>query len=268
VTCPDGATIKMASASPIQNAIATSSDVSGGCTSGGAPGILLGCAGIALVIAARRRRALLAIVIAACSLDCGQLGRRGRQRTDRRLDDLPDVFAADLGETDGAQYLLADQQPIATARQPVAQFSLMRTATVLPILRITGACGDRLVNATGLAPNAELLGWSRAQTGDGTAELVELQAPDHCTYKYETDPEAINCARPGGYQVSGSHRSRVAAGHGRSGGATTDVNGEDRSSRSRHRSRCQVTKHSAAILLYASPGKVEALRFLLGCPAK
>jgi hypothetical protein len=261
VVCSEGATLQdghcVADPSALQ-----ASEVTGGCTSDKTPGLVLGCAVIALVIFARRRRALLAIAIASCSIDgitwdsAVDSGPTGDTTT------YVDIYSADLAE--GAQYVLANQPVASTAQQPVAQFSLMRSGGGQPLLRTSGACGDRLVAAA--APGAELLGWARSAPGDGTAELVELAAPSGCAFEYETDLEAIDALVAQGYKVLGS--IGYVWPPGMSDAPAIDPPIEEPVTSLAAPAPCHVTKSSAAILLYASPGKNESLRFLIGCPGE
>src|SRR5205823_1331831 len=141
VACADGSHVENGACVADSLAVA---DVSGGCSAGKLPGLLIAGAVIALVIVTRRRRALLVIAIGACTLSGGTW--------DDAVDDGPtgdiehlDVFSADLGDGDGVQYLLANQQLVDGAQEPVAQFALARHAEGIAIARVPGACGDRLV---------------------------------------------------------------------------------------------------------------------------
>ena len=82
------------------------------------------------------------------------------------------------------------------------EFSLMRQRGGVPVFRVPGTCGNQLVTAA--RPDAELLGWARGDAGEGTAELVELAAPDGCAFAYETDPETIDTLVGEGYQRLGT----------------------------------------------------------------
>ena len=240
----------------------TQADVSGGCASGGTPGLLLGGgAVVALLVIARRRRALLALALAACAV--------GSDTWDDAVDNGPngdthtylDVYAAELGDNGASQFLLASDTLPAGAGQPVAQFSLERAGGELPVYRTAGACGDRLV--TSAADGAELLGWARTANGDGTAQLVELVAPDGCTYDYETDPDAIASLVADGYT-----QTAVIGQVWPPGLSDTPLADPPDDSQPLDAPACTVTRHSPVELLYASPGSVESLRFLLGCPGE
>lgn len=234
---------------------ATPADVSGGCAAGKLPGLVLA---LALVLVMRRRRVLL--LLAACSLDGGSwddaalAGPTGDSTTYR------DVLAAELPETDGAQYLLANQPLAAGADEPVAQFSLLRTRAAVPVFRTQTACGDRL------APQGdELLGWARDSAGDGTAELVELAAPDRCAFTYETDPETIDTRVAQGFHIVGTVAYVWPPGMGDAPAIEPPDTGETTAEAP---APCHADKHSALQLLYASPGKDFTLRFLRGCPGE
>jgi hypothetical protein len=243
VACPDGAT------NVEGTCVATDleTDVAGGCAVGGSAGLLVV---VAIALLARRRR-LLPIVLVACALDEGGW--------DDAIDDGPvadhrDVLAADLGDGDGAQFLLS-KQVLHASDEPVAQFALASTKSGVPIVRVPDTCGDRLATHG----DGELLGWARADAGDGTAALVELQAPDGC-FAYETDPEAVENRIALGYTVVQTLGYVWPPGLG-------DVVPEEPTELAAP-AACTLKKRPATILLYASPGKAETLRFLLGCPGE
>lgn len=230
-----------------------------GCAATLPPGAAVGLAVIVLfAVARRRRRALLALALAsACTTDPASW--------DDAVNDGPvgdatrlDVYAADLGDGDGAQYLLAGQPLADGAQQPVAQFALARSAEGLPIVRGATSCGDRLSNAP--ADGAELLGWAREEGGDGTAELVELAAPDGCAHVYETAPETIDALVADGYTVTGSLGFVWPPALGELVPADAAPTASA--------APCTVTKSSAWFLLYASPGADESEDFLKGCPGE
>ncbi len=254
ISCPAGATNQDGHC--VAAALPHVDDVSGGCAAGHGAGLAIA---VLLLVLARRRRAMAVLVIAACSLDGGSW--------DDAVDAGPtgddaaylDVYAAELPA--GMQYLLASQPLAEGALQPVAQFSLLRDATARPILRAQGACGDRLVGDN--APGAELLGFARADAGDGTAELVELAAPDGCTFDYETDPDEIGRLVAEGYTVTGSLGNVWPPGLGDAPvGDPPDVTADAAPK------ACTIKHGSPVQLLYASPGATEALRFLVGCPGE
>ncbi|HUJ61288.1 MAG TPA: MYXO-CTERM sorting domain-containing protein [Kofleriaceae bacterium] len=259
VACPDGATAQDGACILDPAALPAGADVQGGCASTGAPGLAIALAAIALVAIARRRRLGLALAIGACTVGGGTW--------DDAVDDGPtgdttryiDVYAADVA--DHAQFLLANQALAAGADQPAVAFSLDRAVGGVPVLRVAGACGDRLV--TSPEPGAELLGWARAGDGDGTAALVELVAPDACTFSYETDPDEIAALIEQGYSVTAElgHVWPPALDDAPVVEPTSDA-------APLATPTCHVTKHSAVEMMYASPGHDETLRFLLGCPGE
>jgi MYXO-CTERM domain-containing protein len=240
-------------------------DAEGGCSSGTTPGLVIGLAVVAVFVVARRRRLLLAAAFAACSIDSSGW--------DQAVDDGPtgdraaylDVFSADLGDAAGSQYLLEHQQLAAGAEQPVAEFSLLRDGASVPVFRAAQTCGDRLVTAK--QTSAELLGWARADAGDGTAALVELAAPDGCAFAYEIDPETIDTLVGQGYTVVGTIAHVWPPGMGDPIVVEPPAT-EPELTTIAAPAPCKVDGHSPVVLLYASPGKVETLRFLLGCPGE
>jgi hypothetical protein len=227
-------------------------DLDGGCTTGGGIGIAM----VIVVLFLARKRRLLPIVVAACALDDGATWDDIDETGDP---DKLDVFSAELGDGDGVQFLLAKQPLVANAQEPVAQFALAQTKGGVPILREAAACGDRLSTTDG-----ELLGWARAESGDGTAELVELAAPDGC-FVYETDPEAIAELVGEGYAITQTlaHVWPPGLADAPVAEVTDDVVDELAAPKP-----CKVGPRSPVILLYASPGKVETLRFLKDCPGE
>ena len=242
VTCPDGAT-------NVDGAcIADSLDVSGGCNTSGATGLVL----VLVVIFAIRRKKLLPIVLFACALD----ERQWDDALDGFDDSYVDVHAAELHDGDGVQYLLANQALRDGALEPTAQFALEPKKGGVPILRAPSACGDRLATSG----DGELLGWARSATGDGTAALVELQAPDGC-FVYETDAEAIALRESDGYVVT------QTLAHVWPPGLGDPVLVEDEAEPTAL-AACNLGKRPAVVLLYASPGSNETLRFLHGCPGE
>jgi hypothetical protein len=261
VACPDGATREdgRCIAAP-----GITDETSGGCTTGHLPGLVVAGIVIALVIVARRRRLLL--LLAACSLDGGSWDDAVDAGPTGDRDTYADVFSAELGDTDGVQFLLANQPVAAGAQQPVAQFSLSRVRGEVPVFRTHGACGDQLATKTN---DGDLLGWARADAGDGTAALVELAAPDGCAFAYETEPETIDTLVAQGYQITGTVAHVWPPGLGDAPAVepaepdvTTDVTSAEAPA------PCHVSKQSALQLLYASPGKDYTLRFLRGCPGE
>ncbi|HEX5060126.1 MAG TPA: hypothetical protein VFV99_12235 [Kofleriaceae bacterium] len=258
VACPDGATARDGQC--IAGADVTA-DVSGGCTAGHTPGIVLGIAVLALLVYARRRRVL--ILLAACSLD--------GQSWDDAVEGGPtgdaasyvDVFSADRGDSDGAQYLLANQAIADGNEQPVAQFALLRAHDGVPVFRTPGSCGDRLATS-----GDELLGYARADAGDGTAALVELAAPDGCAFTYETDPETVDILVAQGYRAVGTVAHVWPPGIGDTP-PVEPTTPDDMTLEATAPAACpNVTKHSPLQLLYASPGKDYTWRFLRGCPGE
>ena len=199
VACPQGATATDGRCVPDAGALAHA-DVEGGCATGGSPGLLVALGVLGLAIAARRRRALLALALAACALDAGGWDDAVENGPTGDPAAYLDVYAADL--TAGSQYLISEQALAPGAAPPAAQFSLLKSGGDVPLLRVAGACGDQLTTTP--AAGAELLGWARAGAGDGTAALVELAAPDGCAMTYETDPDAIAGLEAQGYTEVGT----------------------------------------------------------------
>ena len=248
VACPEGA-------SNVDGTCVTESlDVAGGCDASGATGLLV-IAGILIIM---RRRRWWPIVLVACAIDSGGWDDAVDQGPVGDTDAYRDILAADLGDGDGVQYLLANQTLRDGAQEPTAQFSLAASSGGVPILRTADACGDRLVTDG----DGELLGWARSSGGDGTAELFELQAPDGC-FLYETDPDAIALRTTEGYVVTRSLAHVWPPGLG----DPLPIE-EAEPTELAAPAPCTLKKRPAAILLYASPGKVETLRFLLGCPGE
>jgi hypothetical protein len=222
-------------------------DVAGGC-SVATPGLAIAL----LLLFARRRKRFVLAVLAACTLDGGSY--------DDAVDAGPtgdasfiDVYAADLPT--GTQWLLAGQPLAGGAAQPVAAFALQSEPGGVPILKTPGACGDQLVTSG----TGELLGWARAEGGDGTAPLVELVDTDGCT-TYETDPDAIDGLLQSGYSITHTLGNVWPPGYGEAPPPDDDL--------VQPKATCQVDKHSPVELLYASPGATETLRFLVGCPGE
>ncbi len=233
---------------------ASTQDVTGGCAAANAGWIV--AAAVVALLAIRRRR-MLALALAACALDAGgwdDAVDRGPTGNASHVD----VYAAELGDTGAMQFLLAGQPLQPGASQPVAQFALDQTRTGRPISRVAGACGDQLTASS----NGDLLGWARGDAGDGTAELVELVAPDGCTFAYETDPEAIDDVVARGYTRTQSLGYVWPPGLGDA--PATEPTQEPLTAPA----PCTLTAHSAVELLYASPGEPYASRFLLGCPGE
>ncbi len=250
VVCADGATNVAGSCVPDPGA----ATVEGGCGVTRATGLgLIVVIGVLLVL--RRRRVPLALVIAAActtdvmtwndAVDAGPDGDTSRA----------DVFSADLGDGDAVQFLLAGQALVAP-NQPVAQFALARSRAALPVLRVATSCGDQLTNTMA---DGELLGWADGAAGDGTAELVDLAAPDGCTHVYETDPNAIDGLVASGYAISGSLGFVWPPGLGDPAPSDNPIEPAV---------ACHVTAQSAWYLLYASPGADESTQMLAGCPGE
>jgi hypothetical protein len=251
VVCPDGATRDAGGL-----CIAGDLDAAnGGCATGGGTGLVVGGALAVLVVLARRRRALLAAALIACAVDAGgwddavQAGATGDPS-------LIDVHAAELGDGDGdaAQLVLAHQAIAAGAQQPAAVFALSRVRTARPIFRAPSPAGDRLVEQ-----GDELIGWARDAAGDGTAELVELQAPGGA-YVYETAPESIAALVADGFAITNRLGHVWPPGLG-----DAPIDDDTEEPLAQAATTCRVTKRSPLFLLYASPGADESERFLLGC---
>jgi hypothetical protein len=242
VVCPEGAT------NVDGTCVAMDLEVdAGGCTTGGSAGLLV----VIAILWFARKRKLLPIVLIACALDEGGW--------DDALDgagdpDHRDVLSAELGDGDGAQFLLP-KQTLRAPNEPVAQFALASTKGGVPIVRVPDSCGDRLV----IGGEGELLGWARSDSGDGTAALVELKAPDGC-FVYETDPEAVANRVELGYAVVQTLGYVWPPGLGELQPDAPDTLAAP--------APCTLKKRPATILLYASAGKEESLRFLSGCPGE
>jgi hypothetical protein len=261
-TVPDDATLAaQEAADPVDAdpidwppAVAPSGDeVRGGCAAASA-GWLAAAAVLALLVLRRRR--MLALALVACALDGGgwdDAVDRGPTGSASRVD----IFAAELGDAGATQFLLAGQPLQPAAQQPVAQFALDRARTGHAISRVAGACGDQLTTGDG-----EVLGWARSDAGDGTAELVELVAPDACTFAYETDPEMIDDLVARGYTRTQS------LGYVWPPGLGDEPASEPAVEPLVTPAPCAITAHSAVELLYSSPGDPYASRFLLGCPGE
>jgi hypothetical protein len=132
------------------------------------------------------------------------------------------------------------------------------------VFRAPAACGDHLV--TEAAADAELLGWARDVSGEGTAALVELENDAGC-FAYEIDQETIDNLVSQGFHVNGSLGYVWPPGLGDPlppPEPTTD----DPVALTGPAACPNVTKQSALQLLYASPGKEETLRFLKDCPGE
>ena len=141
----------------------------------------------------------------------------------------------------------------------MAQFSLSDAAAGLPIYRSATACGDRLSTTGG----DELLGW--AAGGAGTADLVELTAPDGCAHVYETDPGAIADLLALGFTPGATLASVWPPGWS-DPAASDDPQSPDTAPATP--ASCKLGAHPALELMYASPGAAETLRFLIGCPGE
>ena len=138
VACPTGAMLDDAGACVPEPGAAA---VEGGCSAGGGGGIVLVVA-LGLALALRNRRAVLALVLASCVADVS--GWDGAVDLGPDGGDYHDVFAAQLGDGDAAQLLLASQPLVAGAQTPAAQFSLTDAARGVALYRTRTACGDRL----------------------------------------------------------------------------------------------------------------------------
>jgi len=257
VVCADGATA--VSGTCVPEATVGPATVEGGCAATGATGWLVGLGVLGLIVIVRRRRVSLALVLAAgCVADVTTWDQAVDAGPDGDTTSRVDVFSADLGDGDAVQYLLAGQALGASAQQPVAQFALSRSRSAVPILRVATRCGDQLTNATG--DGTELLGWASGG-GGGTAELVELAAPDGCTHVYETDGDAIAGLVADGYTISGSLGFVWPPGLG-------ELAPSDDAPLVMPATACHVTRQSPWYLLYASPGADQSEQFLTGCPGE
>jgi hypothetical protein len=255
VACPAGATGSACTA-----AAAMTPDT-GGCSTGRGAGALAVGAGVVvlLVLARKKRRALIAFAIVACTQDA--LDWDGAVDDGSAPGDLVDVYAADVG--DGAQYVLAHQPLAPGAEQPVAAFALARNPDAIAIARVSlatlPACGDRLVPAS--KAGDALLGYARAEPGDGTAALVELANANGC-FAYETDRDAIDDLVAQGFTELGT--LAYVWPPGMTDAPVVETDGVALAAPH----PCTITKHSAVELMYASPGADESLRFLVGCPGE
>ncbi len=257
VACPDGSALVDDRCTPDATAVATPA-VEGGCATSTGGGLALVVAVGSLIVLARRRRALLVMTIAAACTAADQAGWDDAI-DDGMLADRADVFAAPIGDGDQAAFLLAGQPLARGARTPTAVFALAPTRDALPIFRTATACGDRLATDAG----DELLGWARGEAGEGTAELVELVAPDGCAHVYETHAESIDALIGGGYAVVGT------LGYVWPPGGSDPIVADDTAPEVAFAPvACHVNKSSPVVLLYASPGADETLRFLKGCPGE
>jgi len=255
MACPDGSQPQQG-ACMADPSVAATPPADGGCSTTGHAGLIVIVA-IAALVALRKKKLALALAFAACAQqDYGW---------DDALDDgalagaTTDVFAADLAS--GTQYLLAHQPLAAGAAQPVAAFALSTTPDSVPVGRVATACGDQLVVA---GAGSELLGYARATAGAGTAELVELADANGC-HVYETDAERVTALVGEGYAITNS------LGYVWPPGMTDPVVAEpagDDDAMVAAQPACNVSKSSPVELMYASPGAVETLRFLIGCPGE
>ncbi len=273
IACPDGATNQDGHCAPDPAAISAHGEVTGGCATT-TPGLLVAAAVLGLIVIARRRRALLACALVACTVgdaswdDAVDAGPSGDVR-------YSDVFVADLSDgapsgtspaQPAAQFLLAGQPLMSGAAQPVAQFALARPAGGQPIFRMSGTCGDRLTTA--LEDGTELLGWARQTQGDGTAALVELVAPDGCTFAYETDPDAIDARVAAGYTELGTLGYVWPPGRSDEQAAEPPDDATITALAQTGPTPCTLGRRPAIQLLYSTPGSPYADRFLLGCPGE
>ncbi|MBA3395275.1 MAG: hypothetical protein H0T89_21685 [Deltaproteobacteria bacterium] len=264
VACADGAT--NVEGACIGDPGATTAAATGGCATGRVPGLALVIAALGVVVVARRRRALvkvLALGVVACSLDADGWDAAVEAGPTGDTSLHVDVYAAALAS--GEQFLLAHQVLAPGAQQPVAQLGLSRERTDRAVFRVATAMGDRLAIDGG----DELLGWARSEPGDGTAELVELQAPDG-TVSYETSTESTDALVADGHAITARLGYVWPPGMGDApiADVAPDVPDGSAPDELAAPAPCQVTKRSPLVLLYASPGAVETLRFLRGCPGE
>ena len=254
VACPEGATNEDGHCTP--SAIG---EVSGGCSAGKTAGIAIALGVLGLLVLARRRRGLVAFALVACTIDTTGWDEAVERGPTGDSETYLDLFSAELGDRTAQQYLLAHQSLDAAATQPVAQMSLSRVRDDVGIYR----SGERLVTGAG----GELLGWARASAGDGTAELVELTAPDG-SFAYETAAESIDALVADGFTIT----NRL--GFVWPPGLADPILDDDETDTDEVAGPkpCTVSKHratkSALVLLYASPGPEESERFLVGCPGE
>ena len=251
IACPDGATLDAGRCVPDGDAIAAATRDDAGCSAGASSGAAFAIVALAAVLALRRRRALVLAVLASCALDDGSWddavegGPAGG--------DYVEVYAAEIAD-DAAQLLLAHQPLASGVHQPTSMMALARTAGGVPIFHAAGPCGDRLATDDG----DELLGWASRDARAGTAELVELASPSGCPV-YETDADAIDARVEAGYTIT------ARLGFVWPPGWTEPVWQQELDVAP---AACHATKQSPLVLLYASPGKDESLRFLIGCPGE
>jgi MYXO-CTERM domain-containing protein len=256
VVCAEQATNQGGICVPDANA-GTAADT--GCSAAVTPGAVVGLAVLLLlVVGRRRRRTILALALAAaCTSDASSWDDAAGGGPDGDPSRI-DVYGAALGDGDAAQYLMSAQALVTGAKQPTAQFGLAHDAGGVPVVRSASACGDRLSND--ISEGAELLGWARGNAGEGTAELVELAAPEGCAVAYETAPEAIAELVAAGYTITGSLGYVWPPGLGDP--IVPEV------TKIEAVPACKVTKSSPWFLLYASPGADESEQFLGGCPGE
>jgi hypothetical protein len=256
MACPDGSQLQQGACMADPSVAATPPD-EGGCSTTGHAGLIVIVA-IAGLIALKKKKLALALAFAACA--------QQDYDWDSALDDgslagaTTDVFAADLAS--GTQYLLAHQPLAAGATQPVAAFAVSATPDSVPLGRVATACGDQLVVA---GAGSELLGYARATSGAGTAELVELADANGC-HTYATDADRVAELVAQGYTITNS--LGYVWPPGMSDPVMAEPAGDDDAVIAGAPATCKATKSSPVELLYASPGKVETLRFLIGCPGE
>jgi hypothetical protein len=284
VECPEGAVNEDGRC--IVDLAALEQELEGGCGAGGTSGVVLGALVLGLLIAARRRRGVLALGLAACAMGGGEWDDAVEAGPTGDREAFLDVYAAELGDGDGAQLLLASQPLAAGAQQPGALMSLSRARTSRPIFRAPAEGGDRLVTSGA----TELVGWARAEAGEGTAELVELQAPGGA-YVYEMHAEAIEAFVADGYAITARlgyvWPPGLADAPLADDGTTTDEAAPTTAPATAAAAAPEATggaaltvpvpvpvpcagisKRSPLELLYASPGAEETLRFLKDCPGE
>ncbi len=264
VVCPDGGAKDAAGHC---QPVAGPTEIAGGCSSGRTAGLAIGVAVFGLLVVRRRRRAVFALALAAaCSIDATGWDQAVEAGPTGDTDTYLDVYAAPLGDGgEASQFLLLHQSLAPGSKQPVAQLSLSRVISEVGIYRVASTHGDRLTSDPEPG-DAELLGWARASAGDGTAELVELQARDG-SFVYETAGESIDSLVTAGYTIT--NRLGYVWPPGISDPVVADDEPADVIAAP---APCRVSTHSATrsalVLLYASPGADLSDRFLKGCPGE
>ena len=198
------------------------------------------------------RRALLPLVLAACSLDAGSW--------DDAVDNGPTGDAHAYLDVYSAEPVTAMARSSCSTSQPLATGALRsrprssRSCASAPSCRCSASPARAAISSpTTATEGASLLGWARADAGDGTAELVELAAPRRLHVRLR-DRAGGDRQRSSRRATASRHgRSRVAARHRRAAPPIeTDEPEPDRDRRARPR-RAHVTKQSRAPAALCEP---------------